>query len=74
MTCEYCHSLPHRAGCPNEPEPKAIKYCDLCSNGIYPGDEIFRFRDEVYHADCVRYELSVDDILELMGIIPEIME
>lgn len=37
MMCEYCHTLPHLPGCPNEPDPKPVAYCDCCCEGIYPG-------------------------------------
>lgn len=35
--CEYCQSMPHKAGCPNAPEPEK-GFCAVCGKGVYKDD------------------------------------
>ena len=74
MTCPYCHSLPHRPGCPNAPEekPKGVYECAYCGNMINEGEEFYNIGAEFYHSDCVSEALSVYDVLEAFGIHEEI--
>lgn len=74
MSCPYCHSLPHRAGCPNEPETEArgVYECTYCGKPIREGEEFYRIGAEFYHSHCVEKALTVFDVLEALGINEEI--
>lgn len=74
MSCPYCHTLPHRPGCPNAPEiePKGVYECAYCGKMINEGEEFYRIGAECYHSDCVSEALSVYDVLEFFGIHEEI--
>lgn len=74
MTCEYCHTLPHLPGCPGDPEPRAVHRCKRCKEGITEGEEFYDIDGEYYHVECVEEDMSVTEILRLLGIVPEMEE
>nr|DAV52299.1 MAG TPA: putative integral membrane zinc-ribbon metal-binding protein [Caudoviricetes sp.] len=63
--CEYCHSNPHKAGCPNEPEPKEVYRCKYCEEAILEGEQFVEINDERYHIECIEL-LSVHELLALL--------
>lgn len=65
--CEYCHSYPHKAGCPNEPEPKEVYICKHCKEGIQEGEEFVRIGEDFYHLECLE-GLGIKEVLELAEI------
>ncbi len=70
MTCEYCHTYPHRHGCPNE-EIRPIAVCSGCGEPIAERDSRVRLDGYVYHLDCFE-SISPIDILRLVGIDAEV--
>ena len=57
MACEYClRSFGHDYRCPNYAPPRASRYCSICSEGIYSGEEyIENDVGEYAHWECVDY-------------------
>ena len=58
MPCEYCMKIggEHDSRCPNYTLPKTNYYCDICGEGIYPGEEYIINDDDKYaHWECVDY-------------------
>ena len=58
MPCEYCMKIggEHDSRCPNYTPPKTNYYCDICGDGIYPGEEYIVNDDNKYaHWECVDY-------------------
>ena len=58
MHCEYCMKIggEHDSRCPNYTPPKTNYYCDICEEGIYPGEEYIINDDDKYaHWECVDY-------------------
>ena len=58
MPCEYCMKIggEHDSRCPNYTPPKTNYYCDICEEGIYPGEEYIVNDDNKYaHWECVDY-------------------
>lgn len=58
MPCEYCMKIAgeHDSRCPNYTPPKTNYYCDICKEGIYPGEEYIINDDDKYaHWECVDY-------------------
>lgn len=56
--CEYCMNIngKHDSMCPNYTPPKTNYYCDVCGDGIYPGEEYIINDDDKYaHWECVDY-------------------
>ena len=51
--CEYCHSHPHRRGCPNEPEPETVARCSNCRGEIREGDTYYDIDGEPWCEDCI---------------------
>lgn len=68
--CEYCHSYPHKAGCPAAPEPRAVYKCSFCGEAITEGEEYITLSDRQYHAECAE-DMGVIKALSLLGIEPE---
>lgn len=64
--CELCRQYPCHPLCPNAPEPKLVKECCKCDEGIYQGDEYLSTPDGFICKDCLE-DLSVDEWLEIMG-------
>lgn len=51
ITCEYCHTFPHRIGCPAG-DDSGIKVCGFCGREIRD-DEVYIEIDEMrFHAEC----------------------
>ena len=71
--CEYCHSYPHKSGCPNEPEPKKVYTCKNCKEGIQEGEEFARIDEDFYHLECLE-TLGIKEVLELAEIDVETAE
>ena len=58
MSCEYCMKIggEHDSRCPKYTPPKTNYYCDICDEGIYPGEEYIINDDDKYaHWECVDY-------------------
>lgn len=63
--CDVCLQNPCHSCCPNYEPPKASRYCSVCGEGIYEGEEYITNDDnECRHSDCF-YELR--DLLEWLG-------
>ena len=74
MTCEYCLQIggEHDYRCPNYIPPKAIHYCSICGEGIYPGEEYIVNDDSEYrHYDCF---YGIRELLEWLGYDVKTME
>ena len=65
--CEYCHSYPHKSGCPNEPKAKNVYICKHCKEGIQEGEEFARIGEDFYHLECLE-DLGIKEVLELAEI------
>ena len=61
--CNYCHSYPHLAGCPNAPEPASICDCKRCREPIFIGDEYYDFQGDCYCEECFE-DIAVKLMLE----------
>lgn len=59
MSCEYCHSYPHRPGCPLEDEPSVLYQCAECGADIFVGDKYYLVFDEPMCEDCIRHAKKV---------------
>ena len=57
MACEYCHQyISHNSMCPLYKPPKASRYCSICGEGIFNGEEyIENDYGEYVHLECVDY-------------------
>ena len=64
--CEICRQTPCHPRCPNAPEPKPVKRCCLCGEGIYEGDEYLITTDGCVCKDCLE-DFSINQWLELIG-------
>ncbi len=74
MNCPYCHTLPHLPGCPNEPykEAKGVYECSYCGKSINEDEWFYHIGSELYHPECLKEGLTATDVLEALGIEPEI--
>ena len=70
--CDYCHSFPHLAGCPNQPEPKAVFTCEYCREAIVAGDEYITVGGNFYHVSCIAEEMNVYEILDIFEVSCEV--
>jgi len=63
--CCYCKQLTCPIGCPNYEPPKPKRYCKICGNGIYEGDEYIENED----GECIHYECidGVRDLVKWLG-------
>lgn len=64
--CDICRQTPCHPRCPNAPEPKPVKRCCLCGEGIYEGDEYLITTDGCVCKDCLE-DFSINQWLELIG-------
>lgn len=64
--CDICRQTPCHSRCPNAPEPKPVKRCCLCGEGIYEGDEYLITTDGCVCKDCLG-DFSINQWLELIG-------
>lgn len=70
--CELCKAIPCHPRCPNYVSPKAYKYCSVCGEGIYDGEEyIVNDNNEYRHCDCF---YGMRDLLEWVGYEIKTME
>lgn len=51
--CDICQQTPCAHGCPNEPEPPEVTYCQLCGGSIREGDEYIDLSGDSYCMNCV---------------------
>lgn len=51
ITCEYCHTLPHKSGCPAA-DDKDIKICDFCGREILEDEFYIEADGSCYHPEC----------------------
>lgn len=65
--CDYCHSSPHRRGCPNAPEPDALYECEICGQDITESDTYAEIDGLHYHVDCLE-GLSIVELLQLFKV------
>lgn len=73
MRCEICNGLiKHDPRCPNYTPPKTARYCSVCEQGIYNGEEYIVNDDNEYrHYDCF---YGMRDLLEWLGYEIKTME
>ena len=65
--CEICRQIPCHPSCPNYVPPKAARYCSICDEGIYGGEDyIVNIDDEYAHYDCVT-NLGCREMIEWLG-------
>lgn len=64
--CSVCLRTPCAAGCPHAPEPKPVKICVLCHEGIYEGDKFFDSDEGAVCEGCME-EKSYEEILTILG-------
>lgn len=62
--CEYCHSYPHRRGCPNEPEAPIVTSCSNCHRNIREGDEYFDIDGEPWCETCIEDSRKTAEVEE----------
>ena len=63
--CDICRHDPCVSQCPNYVPPRTDRYCDVCGQGIYEGEEYVRNDEGKYmHFECVQ---SLRDLLEWLG-------
>lgn len=60
ISCEYCHTLPHRSGCPAERDGREIRICDFCGRTIEEG-EFFIETDGLYYHDVCAFGGGEDE-------------
>lgn len=48
-------------------EPKSICKCDWCGEDIYPGEDILKAKNEIFHKYCVCHNMNAEDILDVLG-------
>lgn len=70
--CFICLQTPCDSKCPNYAPPKSIRYCSICGEGIYEGEEYIEndFGD-ARHYDCF---YGIRDLLEWFGYEIKTME
>lgn len=71
--CSICGQLEHcHPRCPNYTSLKAVHYCSVCGEGIYPGEEYIKNDD----GDCRHYDCfyGMRDLLEWLGYEIRTME
>ncbi len=68
MQCDICgRTIGHDTRCPYSTPLKASRYCSICDNGIYDGEEYIKNLDGEYaHYDCLT-DLSYRAIIEWLG-------
>lgn len=65
MICEICRRDPCDPRCPNYVPPKAKRYCSVCGEGIYEGEEyIENDSGDMRHYECFH---GIRDLLEWLG-------
>lgn len=66
--CDICGRIGgHHSMCPNYTPPKASRYCSICDNGIYDGEEYIENLDGEYaHYDCIT-DLSYRSMIEWLS-------
>lgn len=71
--CEICgRAIGHSPRCPYYSPQKALRYCSICGNGIYDGEEYIINDDGDYrHFDCF---FGMRDLLEWLGYEIKTME
>ena len=65
-SCEYCHNIPHLAGCPNAPDPVPVLVCCECGEGILEGDKFLDTAKGPVCMDCLD-DMMLEEILEAVG-------
>lgn len=63
--CNLCRREPCHPRCPNYIPQKATRYCSVCGEGIYSGEEYIENLDSEYrHYDCFQ---GIRDLLDWLG-------
>lgn len=73
MACEFCmRTSGHHVKCPNYAPTKTNKYCSICREGIFDGEEYVENELGDYrHYDCFN---GMRDLLEWLGYKVKTME
>lgn len=70
--CSICEQTPCHCKCPNYVSPKAHRYCSICGEGIYDGEEyIENDSGDFRHFECF---YGIRDLLEWLGYEIKAME
>lgn len=64
--CRVCHMIPCHPGCPNAPEPVAVKICGRCSDGIMEGEAYLDSDEGPICGECLS-DMTVKEYLEYVG-------
>ena len=63
--CGVCRHEPCVPRCPNYVPPEADRFCEICGEGIYEGEEcIENDKGECIHFECVQ---GIRSLLEWLG-------
>lgn len=64
--CALCRQNPCDNRCPNAPDPKPIKICIRCKEGIFVGSKYFESYTGPICEECMR-DMDGVEVLEMVG-------